>query len=183
MTSTDRKYDVIVVGSGPAGSAAVAELTERGLDVLLLEAGRAVRPEDFNLPKPAAPRAMGMDLWPRAQAMLRGQFRQACRPYYSPTTNRFLVNDLEDPYTTPPGRPYLWVRGKLVGGRMHSYGRVLQRMSDADFKAASVDGYGDDWPISYADLEPWYERAEALVGVRGDRDGLVHLPDSNYAAP
>ncbi|QGF23422.1 GMC oxidoreductase [Raineyella fluvialis] len=183
MGSTERRYDAIVIGSGPGGSTAVQELTERGLEVLLLEAGRELREEDFAPPKRKKPAAMGMDLVPRAKAMASGQFRQACRPYFSETSNRFLVNDFEDPYTTPFGRPYLWIRGKLLGGRMHSYGRVLQRMSDVDFHAASLDGYGDDWPISYADLEPWYDRVERAVGLYGDADGLVHPPDGTYAGP
>ncbi|WGT47066.1 GMC oxidoreductase [Tessaracoccus lacteus] len=182
MLNPDHTYDVIVIGSGPAGSTAVKELTERGLDVLLLEAGRELREEDFE-PLKKKPAAMGMDLVPRAKAMARGQFRQACRPYFSESSNRFLVNDVEDPYTTPLAHPYLWVRSKLLGGRMNSYGKVLQRMSDVDFKAASQDGYGEDWPISYDDLEPWYDRVEEFLGVYGDRDGLTHPPDGRYAGP
>lgn len=183
MVNTERKYDAIVVGSGPAGSFAVKELTERGLDVLLLEAGRELREEDFFPPKRKKPAAMGMDLIPRAKAMVTGQFRQACRPYFSPASSRFLVNDFDDPYTHPIDHPYLWVRSKLLGGRMHSYGRVLQRMSDVDFHAASLDGYGNDWPISYADLEPWYVRVEERLGVYGDHDNLVHPPDGAYRGP
>jgi choline dehydrogenase-like flavoprotein len=180
MDSTDRTYDAIVIGSGPAGSTAVQELTERGLDVLLLEAGRALREEDFVPPTRKKAAAMGMDLVPRARAMAAGQFRQACRPYFSESSNRFLVNDLEDPYSTPLTHPYLWVRSKLLGGRMNSYGKVLQRMSDVDFRAASRDGYGDDWPIDYADLEPWYDRVEEALGVYGDTDGP---PDGRYTGP
>jgi choline dehydrogenase-like flavoprotein len=75
------------------------------------------------------------------------------------------------------------VRSKLLGGRMNSYGKVLQRMSDVDFRAASRDGYGDDWPIEYADLEPWYDRVEESLGVYGDTDGLTHPPDGRYAGP
>jgi choline dehydrogenase-like flavoprotein len=183
MDSTDRTYDAIVIGSGPAGSTAVQELTERGLDVLLLEAGRALREEDFVPPTRKKAAAMGMDLVPRARAMAAGQFRQACRPYFSESSNRFLVNDLEDPYSTPLTHPYLWVRSKLLGGRMNSYGKVLQRMSDVDFRAASRDGYGDDWPIDYADLEPWYDRVEEALGVYGDTDGLTHPPDGRYTGP
>jgi choline dehydrogenase-like flavoprotein len=183
MDSTDRTYDAIVIGSGPAGSTAVQELTERGLDVLLLEAGRELREEDFVPPTRKKAAAMGMDLVPRARAMAAGQFRQACRPYFSESSNRFLVNDLEDPYSTPLTHPYLWVRSKLLGGRMNSYGKVLQRMSDVDFRAASRDGYGDDWPIEYADLEPWYDRVEESLGVYGDTDGLTHPPDGRYAGP
>jgi len=183
MVNTDRRFDVVVIGSGPAGSTAVKELTERGLDVLLLEAGRQLREEDFVPPPGKKPGAMGMDLIPRATAMARGQFRQACRPYFSESANRFLVNDVEDPYSTPLGRPYLWVRSKLLGGRMNSYGRVLQRMSDLDFAAAGRDGHGLDWPISYADLEPWYDRVEESLGVYGDKDGLAHPPDGRYVGP
>lgn len=183
MGTTDRTYDAIVIGSGPAGSTAVAELTERGLDVLLLEAGRELSEEDFAPPARKKPAAMGMDLVARARAMATGQVVQARRPYFSETSNRFLVNDVEDPYTTPLGHPYLWVRGKLLGGRMHSYGRVLQRMSDVDFRAATMDGEGEDWPITYRDLEPWYDRVEQMVGVYGDADGLVHPPDGRYVGP
>ncbi|HML51562.1 MAG TPA: GMC family oxidoreductase [Propionicimonas sp.] len=183
MANVERRFDAIVIGSGPGGSTAVKELTERGLEVLLLDAGREVREEDFIPPVHKKPAVMGMDLVPRAKAMASGQFRQACRPYFSPASSRFLVNDFEDPYTHPLNHPYLWVRSKLLGGRMHSYGRVLQRMSDVDFHAASLDGYGSDWPISYADLEPWYERVETSVGVYGDADGLVHPPDGSYRGP
>lgn len=181
--NTDKRFDVIVIGSGPSGSMAVKELTERGLEVLLLEAGRELREEDFRPPKPKKPSPMGMDLRARATAMAGGQLYQARRPYFSDYTGRFLVNDLEDPYTHPPGRPYLWIRGKVLGGRMHSYGRVLQRMSDVDFKAASMDGLGYDWPIDYAELEPWYERVEDFIGVYGDEDNLIHPPDGRYRGP
>lgn len=182
MDTLDRRFDVVVVGSGPAGSTAVQELTERGLDVLLLEAGRPLTQEDF-VPLSKKPAPMGMDLMPRARAMLAGQVVQACRPYFSEQANRFLVNDLQDRYTVPPNHPYLWIRSKLLGGRMNSYGKVLQRMSDVDFRAASLDGHGMDWPISYADLEPWYDRVETGLGVYGDADGLVHPPDGRYAGP
>ncbi|MDR1852249.1 MAG: GMC family oxidoreductase [Propionibacteriaceae bacterium] len=177
------KFDAIVIGSGPGGSAAVRELTEGGLDVLLLEAGKKLEPTDYEPPASGKLKARGMDLLPRAIAMAKGQITQARRPYFSERSGRFLVNDVEDPYTTPISRPYLWIRGKLVGGRMQSYGRVLQRMSDLDFRCASLDGQGADWPIDYAELEPWYDRVEELVGVAGDADGLEHPPDGKYAAP
>lgn len=183
MLNTERRYDAIVIGSGPAGSTAVKELTERGLEVLLLEAGRELREEDFEPFHPRKVAAMGMDLAARASAMMAGQFTQARRPYFSAKANRFLVSDIENPYTTPLNRPYLWIRSKLLGGRMHSYGRVLQRMSDVDFHAASHDGYGYDWPVDYADLASWYDRVEDFVGVYGDADGLVHPPDGHYVGP
>ncbi len=183
MQGIDRRFDAIVIGSGAGGSVAVKELTERGLDVLLLEAGRDLTDADFTPPPPKAPRPLGMDLDLRAKAMLAGQHRQARRSFFSETSNRFLVNDRDNPYSTPLGSPYLWIRGRVLGGRLNTYGRVLQRMSDADFKAASRDGHGNDWPISYSDLEPWYERVEEFTGVYGNQDGLTHPPDGKYIGP
>ncbi len=180
MQNLERHFDAIVVGSGPAGSMAVKELTERGLDVLLLEAGRDITDADFEPlpPKPAKP--LGLDLGPRAKAMLAGQHVQARRSFFSESSNRFLVNDRENPYSTPHDAPYNWMRSKILGGRGHAYGRVLQRMSDVDFKAASRDGVGEDWPVDYAEMEPWYTRAEEFIGVYGAEDGLPHPPDGHY---
>jgi choline dehydrogenase-like flavoprotein len=128
----DRRFDAVVIGSGAAGSIAVKELTERGMDVLLLEAGRDIGDTDFTPPKPKAPRPLGMDLDLRATAMLAGQYRQARRSFFSETSNRFLVNDRENPYSTPlgslsldprprPGRPPEHLRARApadVGRRL-----------------------------------------------------------------
>lgn len=179
----DRRFDALVVGSGAAGSIAVKELTERGLDVLLLEAGRDLTEQDFVPPPPKPPKPLGMSLSPRLRAAVRGQHIQARRAFYGETTDRFLVNDRENPYTTPREAPYLWIRGRILGGRLNSYGRVLQRMSDYDFKAASADGIGLDWPFSYADLAPYYDRVEEFIGVYGNPDGLAHPPDGRYLGP
>jgi choline dehydrogenase-like flavoprotein len=183
MESIDRRFDAVVIGSGPGGSMAVKELTERGMDVLLLEAGRDLTDADFVPPPPKPPKQLGMDIDLRAKAMLAGQHRQARRTFFSESSNRFLVNDRENPYSTPRGAPFLWIRGRVLGGRLNTYGRVLQRMSDVDFKAASRDGHGMDWPFSYSDLEPWYDKVEEFVGVYGNEDGLVHPPDGNYIGP
>jgi choline dehydrogenase-like flavoprotein len=180
-TPLDKTYDAIVVGSGATGSIAVKELTERGLDVLLLEAGREITEEDFKPPPPQArPRAMGVSLGPRVAAALRGQHVQARRAFFAPQANEFLVNDRENPYSTPRDAYFLWIRGRVLGGRLHTYGRVLLRMSDYDFKGASRDGIGVDWPVSYDDLVPYYERVERFLGLYGHSDGLAHMPDGEY---
>ncbi|SHE24990.1 GMC oxidoreductase [Actinomyces glycerinitolerans] len=181
----DRHFDAVVIGSGPAGSTAVRELTAAGMDVLLLEAGRELTEEDFTPPVYGKPKPMGMDIMTRAKRMLGSrQFNQARRSFYSDSSSRFLVDDLANPYTYPLDAPYLWVRSRLLGGRMHAYGRVLQRMSDVDFKAASLDGVGIDWPFEYADLAPYYDRVEELVGVYGDADpGVEHPPAGRYVGP
>ncbi|HEY8721107.1 GMC family oxidoreductase [Pengzhenrongella sp.] len=183
MANLDKRYDVLVIGSGAAGSIAVKELTERGMDVLLLEAGRNITEADFKPPQPSAPRAMSIDLKGRLSAGLRGQYVQARRAMFKEQTSPFLVNDLKLPYATRRGQDYLWIRGRQLGGRLHSYGRVLLRSSDHEFKAASRDGHGQDWPISYADLEPHYDRIEEFLGLYGTTEKLENLPDGHYCGP
>lgn len=180
MTAAEnRTYDVIVVGSGASGSIAVKELTERGLEVLLLEAGRDLREDDF-VPSPKKKvKAMGIGLTARAQGALSGYPTQMRRAFYNADVNRFLVNDWENPYTSV-GTEYLWIRGRVLGGRLHTYGKVLMRASDHEFKAASLDGNGIDWPISYSELEKWYDRVEEFTGLYGTSDGISNLPDGKY---
>ncbi|MFC9335747.1 GMC oxidoreductase [Arthrobacter sp. NPDC057009] len=179
----DKKhYDAVVVGSGPAGSTAVKELTERGLEVLLLEAGRDLTEADFEPLPPADPKEMSIGLYDRVKAGLMGQHVQARRAMFQPQKSKFLVNDLRNPYTTEGG-DFLWIRGRQLGGRFHAYGRVLLRSSDHEFKAASHDGHGADWPISYKDLAPYYDHVEEYMGVYGTTDNLSNLPDGRYVGP
>ncbi|WP_407525917.1 GMC oxidoreductase [Methylobacterium oryzisoli] len=178
-----REFDAIVVGSGAAGSWAAKELTEGGMRVLLLEAGRNIDPvKDF--PKPAKAGhhlAVGNPLIARSKAaFLGGQFVQARCIAFSRLTERFFVSDRENPYTTPPGRPFNWYRGRQVGGRLYLWGRLVFRMSDDDFKAASRDGHGADWPVSYSDVAPHYDKVETFLGVNGTLEGIPGLPDGKY---
>lgn len=174
----EKKYDAIVVGSGATGGFAAKELTERGLEVLVLEAGPALDERLFN----HAVHMKAVGSLSRVRAAVEGQHIQARVPFFSPE-NRFLfVNDRENPYTCPPEDFYLWVRGRNVGGRFLSWGRVAVRMSDYDFKAASRDGIGEDWPISYADLVPYYDNVEDFLGIVGTKDQIPNLPDGKYVA-
>lgn len=179
-----RRYDAIVVGSGAAGSIAVKELTERGLDVLLLEAGRDITDADFAPTPPPRIRAMGVGLYPRARAaVLQRQPIQVRRAFFSEKTSPFLVNDLQNPYSVS-GQDFLWVRGRQLGGRLHAYGRVLLRNSDYDFEGGARRGMGGDaWPIRYKDVEPWYDRVEEFMGLYGNSDGVPILPDGKYVGP
>jgi choline dehydrogenase-like flavoprotein len=96
----------------------------------------------------------------------------------------WFVNDLEEPYTTPRGKPFSWQgRMRIVGGRTNVWGRQSYRLSDLDFKAASFDGYGDDWPLGYADLAPYYDLVEEYVGITGITEGVYELPDGRFQPP
>jgi choline dehydrogenase-like flavoprotein len=95
----------------------------------------------------------------------------------------WFVTDLENPYSTPAGKPFTWQRLRVLGGRSLVWGRQSYRLSDADFKAASRDGYCDDWPFSYADLAPYYDIVEKYVGISGAAEGNEMLPDGQFLPP
>lgn len=172
-------YDAIVVGSGASGGWAAKELTEKGLTVLLLEAGRSLIPEkDFPIPPPTERRLLA-----RAVSSLSGQSIQARCAGFNERTRDFFVNDRENPYTTPFRKPFNWFRGRQVGGRLHVWARVALRLSEDNFKSASRDGYGVDWPISYGDLAPYYDKVETFLGLYGCPDGLAAVPDGKYIGP
>ncbi len=171
------QYDAIVVGAGATGGIAAKELTERGLKVLILEAGPAHDEELFHQPPLKRP-VNAMD---RIKAALKGQYMQARCSWFSPDKSHLFINDQQNPYTTT-NEDFLWIRGRQVGGRFLSWGRVAVRMSDYDFKAASRDGYGEDWPICYDDLVPYYNKIEGFLGVVGEADNIPNLPDGQFSA-
>ncbi|MFT9296710.1 MAG: GMC family oxidoreductase [Gluconobacter sp.] len=174
-------YDVIVVGSGAAGSFAAKELAEQGLSVLVLEAGQRLKQSDV---EPRAGRNWAHTaLFPRVKATLLGQPIQARVAFFKEQLRHLFVNDWAHGYTTPKGRPFLWIRGKQTGGRLHVFGRVLFRWSDTDFKGRSSGTGTEDWPLSYADLIPFYEKVERFLGICGNNDGVNTAPDGIMAEP
>ena len=95
----------------------------------------------------------------------------------------WFVNDIDEPYVDESNPDFLWVRTRVVGGRMNIWGRATLRLSDIDFKAASRDGAGVDWPLSYADIAPYYDLVEDYVGVSAMPEGLAQLPDGHFQPP
>jgi choline dehydrogenase-like flavoprotein len=181
VNKTKQPYDVIVVGSGASGGWACKRLAEAGLKVALLEAGRPQSDENFSEHKPA----FELKYRNRAKEIVRktrpiqSKF-EVCNEYTYP----WFANDLEEPYTTPAGQPFNWMgRVRMTGGRTNVWGRVSLRFSDWDFKSASHDGYGEDWPLSYKDIEPYYDLVEKYVGITGSAEGLDHLPDGQFQPP
>ncbi len=151
-------YDVVVVGSGASGGWAAKELCEAGLEVVMLEAGRELVPEDFTEhQQPFDLKYRGRGLTPEIKK--RQPIQTKCYGC-GEANHQLFVDDLDNPYTYPKKKPFWWIRGRQVGGRTFTWGRQSYRHSPKDFKAASHDGYGDDWPISYDDLAPYYDKAE-----------------------
>jgi glucoside 3-dehydrogenase (cytochrome c) catalytic subunit len=172
------RFDVIVVGSGASGGWAAKRLSEAGIKVALLEAGKPQGDADFTEHVPA------YDLTYRNRAsdwIRRTRPRQrdcyACREW----NYKWFVNDLEEPYTTADGKPFSWQgRTRVVGGRTNVWGRQSYRLSDQDLHGKSFDGYGEDWPISYKDLAPYYDIVEEYVGISGQAENVPELPDGRF---
>jgi choline dehydrogenase-like flavoprotein len=174
-----QEFDVVVVGSGASGGWACKRLAEAGLTVALLDAGRPQSDKNFTEHEPV----FGLQYRDSAKELLK-----RTRPIQSFLASEYnaqwFANDLEEPYTTSPGLPFMWVgRLRMVGGRTNVWGRQCYRLSDLDFKAASHDGYGEDWPLSYKDLERYYDLVEDYVGISGLSEGWPQLPDSHFQPP
>ncbi len=174
-------YDAIVVGSGASGGWAAKRLSEAGLKVALVDCGRAQSDANFTEHKPAFElkyRNLAPQLLEKRQPVQTQCY--ACTEFnYS-----WFCDDLDEPYTTAPGMPFSWQgRIRMIGGRTNCWGRWSLRLSEYDLKAASYDGYGVDWPLSYKDLEPYYDLVEEYVGINGMAEGLPQAPDGKFQPP
>ena len=170
---TDRKtqpqYDVVIVGSGAGGGMAALILALNGVKVLMVEAGRnydaVAEPAMFHTPQ---------------MAPLRAE-RTPDRPFghYDANIGGWQVQG--EPYTNKPGTEgaFWWWRARMLGGRTNHWGRISLRFGEYDFKPKARDGLGVDWPINYADMAPWYDRVEQLIGVYGENDGISNAPHSS----
>jgi choline dehydrogenase-like flavoprotein len=167
----EEPVDVLIIGSGHSGGMAAKILTEKGIHCLMLNAGPIADVEKDTEVKPA-------------YALPYRGFKQPGQLPHVFQSNEFNANtwvdEKEVPYTTDPTKPYNWVRVRLFGGRSLFWSRASFRLSDYEFKGKSHDGYGDDWPISHADLAPYYARVEGIFRVQGQPAGLRQYPDGNF---
>ncbi len=182
MSGAAKVYDAIVVGSGASGGWVAKVLTEKGMEVLMLEAGPPRIPtRDFT--EHVWPYRMRYRGFGDTKTQLEKQPIQrlcyACDEYSS----QFFVDDTEHPYTFPEDKPFMWIRGRQVGGKTFCWARVSYRYSDFEFQGAARDGYGENWPISYKDLEPYYDKVEEYIGVCGTHEELPQFPDGKFLPP
>lgn len=177
-------YDVIVVGSGAGGGMAAYVLTQQGLRVLMLEAGRNYEPQtetpmfQTNADAPLRGTATPDKPFGFFDSTVGGGWTVPGEPY---VVNRGVGTKWEeasDWKAKETNQNFMWWRPRMLGGRTNHWGRISLRMGPYDFKPKTRDGLGLDWPFEYKDIEPWYDKTEALVGVYGDNHGLENTPDS-----
>jgi choline dehydrogenase-like flavoprotein len=191
-----KKYDAVIIGSGAAGGMAAHVLTTHGLQVLMLEAGKKLNIEQelrsMEWPYDNAHRG---GLPPGSHSLTLNEYTIR-RPPYGPGFEKsknlysyvgstdymknIVVNERDNPYT---GTNYAWVRARCLGGKTNIWGRLSLRLSDYDFKAKDRDGFGENWPISYSDIAPYYDKVDLYLGITGVKENLPYLPDSLFQRP
>jgi choline dehydrogenase-like flavoprotein len=187
-------WDVIIVGSGAAGGMAAFQLATAGIKVLLLEAGRMLDwTKEYRTMEWPYQSARRSRLPPGERAIGVAEYSFTDRPYgnnpafakYKKLTSyagntytrNWVVDEKQHPTT---GTPYSWVRARVLGGRTNFWGRGALRYGPLQFNAASRDGFDVDWPISYDDVKPYYDKVDVLLGCSGTKEGLEQVPDGIF---
>jgi len=175
VSRSAKVYDVCIIGSGAAGGTAAKVLTEGGLNVVILEAGPPLNPEkDFKMfawPYQLPHRGVGVS------GKLRGELNSE---FMAPNGAWEIEGE---PYTSAPGSRFRWFRSRIVGGRTNHWGRIALRFAPVDFKSRSTDGMGDDWPITYEEVAPYYDKVESYIGVFGTKENISSAPDGIFMPP
>ncbi|PCJ92278.1 MAG: GMC family oxidoreductase [Flavobacteriaceae bacterium] len=165
-------YDVIIVGSGAGGGMATKILTEAGLKVAIVEAGPHFDPQN--------PKQQTQLKWPWESPRRGAGTVRAFGEY----DNAYGGWDIEgEPYTRKNGTKFDWFRSRMLGGRTNHWGRISLRFSERDFKHKDIDGHGDNWPIGYEDVKPYYDKVDKLIGVFGTKENLPNEPDGYFLPP
>ena len=171
IKKTTKSYDVAIVGSGAGGGMAAYILANAGIKVVLLEAGPLYDPA----------KNVTQLKWPWESPR-----RGASTPYrnFGDFDAAYGGWELEgEPYTHKDNTKFDWFRSRMVGGRTNHWGRISLRFGPKDFKHHSIDGLGDDWPIGYDDVSPYYDKIDKLIGVFGSKEGLLNEPDGIFLPP
>ena len=168
-------YDVCIIGSGAAGGTAAKILAEGGLNVVMLEAGPPLDPA----------RDYKEHFWPydleHRGAGVGGKLRGLLNTEFLAPNGAWEIDG--EPYISAPGSTFRWFRSRIVGGRTNHWGRIALRLAPVDFKSRSTDGVGDDWPITYQEIAPYYDKVESYIGVFGTKENIASAPDGVFLPP
>jgi choline dehydrogenase-like flavoprotein len=164
-------YDAVVVGSGAGGGMTAKVLTEAGVRVLMLEAGVDWDPVNDSY----------MMMWPYDTPRRGGGTNAQQFGEFDAGFGGFSLDG--EPYTTGAGTSFGWFRTRMLGGRTNHWGRISLRFGPDDFRRKSLDGLGDDWPITYDDISPYYDQVDRFVGIFGSVENLPNQPDGIFQPP
>jgi choline dehydrogenase-like flavoprotein len=166
-----KSYDVCIVGSGAGGGMAAYMLSRAGIKVALLEAGPLYEPAKNTTQLK----------WPW-ESPRRGA-GHAGRPFgdFDAAYGGWEIEG--EPYTRKDNTKFDWFRSRMIGGRTNHWGRISLRFGPKDFKRRSIDGLGDDWPIGYDDVAPYYDRVDKLIGIFGTKENMPNEPDGIFLPP
>lgn len=166
-----KQYDVVIVGSGAGGGMAAYILAKAGMKVCLVEAGPMYDPAK-NVTQLKNP-------WESPRRGASTKFR----PFGDFDASYWGWEIDGEPYTKAGGTQFDWWRARMLGGRTNHWGRISLRFGPKDFKRRSIDGLGEDWPIGYDDVKPFYDRVDKLIGIFGTAEGIENEPDGIFLPP
>ncbi|PWH10398.1 GMC family oxidoreductase [Bacteroidetes bacterium SCGC AAA795-G10] len=172
IIENEKKYDVVIVGSGAGGGMATKILTDNGLTVALMEAGPFF--------DPANPDQQLHLKWPY-ESPRRGRGSTRAFGDFHASYGDWNVDG--EPYEMKGDTKFNWWRSRMLGGRTNHWGRISLRFGPNDFKRKSIDGLGDDWPIGYDDIKPYYDKVDKLIGVTGTKENIYNEPDGFFLPP
>jgi len=174
IAKDNNTYDAVIVGSGATGGWVAKTLAEAGMKVALLEAGHRTTEAEFT----EHLRSYDLKYRGASPEIARNRPIQSMKYACRESNFKWFVDDIRNPYTYPKDKPFQWTRGRQLGGRSLTWARQSYRLSPLDFNAADHDGYGENWPVTYAEMVPYYETVERYAGISGESVGLMQFPDS-----
>jgi len=169
IKKSSKVYDAIIVGSGAGGGMAAHVLANSGLKVAVVEAGSFFDPKD--------PVTKTQLKWPY-ESPRRGASVTRAFGDYDMSYGDWKVDG--EPYSAKEGTKFMWWRSRMLGGRTNHWGRISLRFGPDDFQHKSIDGHGENWPITYDDIKPYYDKLDKLVGVFGSKEGRRNDPDGYF---
>jgi choline dehydrogenase-like flavoprotein len=174
IAKDNNTYDAVIVGSGATGGWVAKTLAEAGMKVALLEAGHRTTEAEFT----EHLRSYDLKYRGASPEIARNRPIQSMKYACRESNFKWFVDDIRNPYTYPKDKPFQWTRGRQLGGRSLTWARQSYRLSPLDFNAADHDGYGENWPVTYKEMVPYYETVERYAGISGESLGLMQFPDS-----